>query len=170
MSSFKQRCESRAIAKWLTNSWCRFEAEAGKEGMQNRIRICILLKHWVANFWDDFDEQFIARFTDVIKNVVQPVIASSANIVLQLIEKKVLYYLACFSTYLGDLQKQGPPPKQVETPRKVALTADKWTPDNITAVPPVEIAKQLTMMGMSQPMRRAQQLTEAIQSKRSSLA
>lgn len=67
----------------------RFEAEAGKEGMQNRIRICILLKHWVANHWDDFDEQFLAQFIDVIKTVVQPVIASSANIVLQLIEKKV---------------------------------------------------------------------------------
>lgn len=57
--------------------------------MQNRIRICILLKHWVANHWDDFDEQFLAQFVEVIKTVVQPVIASSANIVLQLIEKKV---------------------------------------------------------------------------------
>ena len=95
LAAFRQRCVTRPhYVFFKTHTFhlmcvSRFEAEAGKEGMQNRIRICILLKHWVANHWDDFDEQFLAQFIDVIKTVVQPVIASSANIVLQLIEKKV---------------------------------------------------------------------------------
>lgn len=68
-----------------------FEASSGqtKEAQQQRIRICIAIKHWLSHHWEDFDEALLAAVQEFLKNSVLPVITSSGNIILQLIEKKV---------------------------------------------------------------------------------
>lgn len=48
-----------------------------------------MLKHWISNQWEDFDDNMIKTAKDFLRNIVTPLIPSSANIILQLIEKKV---------------------------------------------------------------------------------
>lgn len=79
----------------------RFESlSAHKDAQQLRIRICIVLKHWITHHWEDFDEALLSATTDFLKNQVAPVIANSANIILQLIEKKVRIILSFNGVYL----------------------------------------------------------------------
>ena len=68
----------------------RFEsASSHKDVQQIRIRICIVIKHWLTHHWEDFDEHVLPATIEFLRKVVIPVIPSSGNIVLQLIEKKV---------------------------------------------------------------------------------
>lgn len=111
-----------------------------------------MLKHWISNQWEDFDDHMVKVTRDFLRATVTPQIPSSANIILQLLEKKVRTHakVVCVHTQLIWLKLSGTETLPSERPHPASLTLELWNPRAITSVSPLEIARQLTMIGAFQ--------------------
>ena len=78
------------------------DAEAFKRKQQTaRLRVCIVLRYWLANSFIDFDEKLLKSVTDFIEYRITPILTSSAQTLLQIIERRVR---VCAAKFCGRLK------------------------------------------------------------------
>lgn len=52
-------------------------------------RVCIVLRYWIANHFEDFDDALLTALTNFIESKVTAILAQSAQTLLQLLDRQV---------------------------------------------------------------------------------
>jgi hypothetical protein len=117
------------------------ESDQQKRTQQSRLRVCIVLRYWLANCFGDFaDEKLLSKVSEFIEYRITPILASSATSLLQIIEKK-------------RNSMRDPPSTRPEAMPRAMMSAQQWNPKMITSMPSLEVARQLTLIGAGGEMR-----------------
>lgn len=130
---------------FFSNNPFRFDLSSDPTSEQQlaRLRVCIVLRYWLANPFVDFNEVLLRNVNNFITYRIMPVLTSAAQTLLQIIERRVhVRNILLQRKYSHD----APPGRCDPTPRPL-LSPERWTVKLITTLPPLEVARQLTLIG-----------------------
>ena len=114
------------------------------------------MRYWLANCFLDFDDKLLKTVIDFIEYRITPVLTSSAQTLLQIIERRVRFITLPHSSESESLTRlvqrkysHEPPPGHPNPMPRPLISPEQWNVKLITSMPPLEVARQLTLIGPS---------------------